>query len=112
MKHDYDCLLECPECGAVAGQPCRTPSGRKSRSVHDLRPFKVPGDPQRVSLVKHEYPMAFFDMIGALMRHHTDKEIAELFAERAYLGVQYGNPDKWKSREAAWRDAANDMPRA
>lgn len=34
-------LLECPTCGAAAGQPCRSPSGRKRENIHDTRPFTL-----------------------------------------------------------------------
>lgn len=32
-------LYDCPKCGAKTDEPCRTPKGRKSTTVHDTRPF-------------------------------------------------------------------------
>jgi hypothetical protein len=39
--NEWGALLECPECGAAAGTPCRTPAGRKRQSAHDSRPFTI-----------------------------------------------------------------------
>jgi hypothetical protein len=42
MKTDgWTGCLKCPECGADAGQPCRTPKGRIRNSAHDTRPFAI-----------------------------------------------------------------------
>lgn len=58
----------------------------------------------------HNYLMAFQDMIAALMRHHSDEEIARMFANYADMRAHYGDPEKWAHRADAWHDAANDMP--
>lgn len=34
-------LHKCPQCGAEQGAPCRYPSGRKAKQMHDLRPFSI-----------------------------------------------------------------------
>lgn len=38
----WECILDCPTCGAKPGFACRTPTGRKKESCHDTRPFFIP----------------------------------------------------------------------
>ncbi|MEK6879690.1 MAG: hypothetical protein AABY22_08795 [Nanoarchaeota archaeon] len=33
--------LDCTQCKAKAGEPCRTPKGRLKKDSHDLRPFYI-----------------------------------------------------------------------
>lgn len=79
-----------------------------SRDVEKLRPKSQSHGVNDVNLEPkmHDYPMAFQDMIAALMRHHSDEEIARMFANYADMGAQYGDSEKWAHRAAAWHDAA------
>lgn len=40
--HEVGLILHrCPQCGAAENEPCRYPSGRKAKQMHDLRPFSI-----------------------------------------------------------------------
>ena len=42
MKKKQKLILhECPTCKAKENEPCKTPKGKKKKTVHDIRPFSI-----------------------------------------------------------------------